>query len=102
MEYGGEFTDIDEGISRGCPLSPLLGACYLKVLDQLFKNRDLFYVRYIADILIMTETRWQNRKAIKQFNVILNRLKLKKHPDKTFIGRVEKGFNFPGYHFYAI
>ena len=26
-------------------------------------------------------------------------LKLEKHPDKTFIGRIEKGFDFLGYHF---
>jgi len=26
-------------------------------------------------------------------------LKLEKHPDKTFIGKVEKGFDFLGYHF---
>jgi hypothetical protein len=25
--------------------------------------------------------------------------KLEKHPDKTFIGRTEKGFDFLGYHF---
>jgi RNA-directed DNA polymerase len=24
---------------------------------------------------------------------------LEKHPDKTFIGRIEKGFDFLGYHF---
>lgn len=24
---------------------------------------------------------------------------LKKHPDKTFIGRIEKAFDFLGYHF---
>jgi hypothetical protein len=26
-------------------------------------------------------------------------LKVKKHPDKTFIGRLERGFDFLGYHF---
>ena len=26
-------------------------------------------------------------------------LRLEKHPDKTFIGRIEKGFDFLGYHF---
>jgi hypothetical protein len=26
-------------------------------------------------------------------------LKLEKHPDKTFIGNIEKGFNFLGYYF---
>jgi len=25
--------------------------------------------------------------------------KLEKHPDKTFIGRIDKGFDFLGYHF---
>ena len=26
-------------------------------------------------------------------------LRLEKHPDKTFIGRIEKGFDFLGFHF---
>ena len=26
-------------------------------------------------------------------------LRLEKHPDNTFIGRIERGFDFPGYHF---
>ena len=29
----------------------------------------------------------------------LGTLRLKKHPAKTFIGRIEKGFDFLGYHF---
>ncbi len=28
-----------------------------------------------------------------------NLLALEKHPDKTFIGRIERGFDFLGYHF---
>jgi len=31
-------------------------------------------------------------------NTTLAELGLEKHPDKTFIGRVEKGFTFLGYH----
>jgi len=30
---------------------------------------------------------------------VLDALKLEKHPDKTFIGRAKKGFDFLGYHF---
>jgi hypothetical protein len=30
---------------------------------------------------------------------VLSSLRLEKHPDKTFIGRIEKGFDFLGYHF---
>jgi hypothetical protein len=51
------------------------------------------------DILILTKTRWQNRKAVKQLNQILNKLKVEKHPDKTYIGKIENGFDFLGYHF---
>ncbi|CAB1063130.1 hypothetical protein D1BOALGB6SA_7913 [Olavius sp. associated proteobacterium Delta 1] len=32
-------------------------------------------------------------------NEIFNTLKLEKHPDKTFIGKIDKGFDFLGYHF---
>ncbi len=32
-ERGGVFWDYERGISLGCPLSPLIGAFYLKRLD---------------------------------------------------------------------
>ena len=34
VTWGGLYKDIDRGISRGCPLSPLPGACYLCELDR--------------------------------------------------------------------
>jgi hypothetical protein len=34
-------------------------------------------------------------------NTILDNLKLEKHPDKTFIGRIDRGFDFLGYRFVA-
>lgn len=99
VEFGGDYRDIDQGISRGCPLSPILGALYLTALDVHFADKNLYYVRYMDDILILTKTRWQNRKAVKQLNQILNRLKVDKHPDKTYIGKIDNGFDFLGYHF---
>ncbi len=57
VEYCGQFKDIGKGISRGCPMSPILGALYLKVLDDHFTNKNLYYVRYMDDILILTKTR---------------------------------------------
>jgi len=53
------------------------------------------------DILILTHTRWQNQRAVKALNQCFNRLKVKQHPDKTFIGRIDKGFDFLGYPFSA-
>ena len=99
VECGGLFKEITLGISRGCPLSPLMGAFFLNELDEGFAQDGLFYVRYMDDILIMTKTRWKCRGAVKQLNATFNQLKLEKHPDKTFIGRIEKGFDFLGYHF---
>ncbi len=59
----------------------------------------LFYIRFIDDILVLSPTRWKLKKAVKAVNHVLNSLNLEKHPDKTFIGRIEKGFDFLGYHF---
>ena len=59
----------------------------------------LFYIRFMDDILVLAPTRWKIRKAVKVVNGMLGALGLEKHPDKTFIGRVERGFDFLGYHF---
>jgi RNA-directed DNA polymerase len=99
VEFGGEYQDMDGGIFRGCPLSPILGALYLQALDDQFDTKNVYYIRYMADILILSKTRWQNRKVVKQLNRCLDRLKLTEHPDKTFIGKIEKGFDFLDYHF---
>ena len=37
--------------------------------------------------------------AVRVLNQTLAELKLEKHPDKTFIGKIEIGFDFLGYHF---
>lgn len=46
---------------------------------------------------MLAPTRWKLRKAIKVVRETLVELKVKMHPDKTFIGRVAKGFSFLGY-----
>ncbi len=98
-ERGGEFWDYGKGISLGCPLSPLIGAFFLKRLDAAMEASGLFYVRFMDDILVLAPTRWRLRKAVKAVNEVLGSLGLLKHPDKTFIGRIERGFDFLGYHF---
>ena len=98
-ERGGEFWDYERGISLGCPLSPLIGAFFLKELDQRMERSGLFYLRFMDDILVLAPTRWKIRKAVKAVNEVLGSLRMEKHPDKTFIGRIERGFDFLGYHF---
>ena len=59
----------------------------------------LFYVRFMDDILVLSPTRWKLRNAVKVVNHVLGSLNLEKRPDKTFIGRIERGFDFLGCHF---
>jgi len=99
VEWGGLYQDISRGIPRGSSLSPLLGAFYLMELDKKMKKLEVKYFRYMDDILILATTRWKLKKAIRVLNQTFDELKLEKHPDKTSIGRIEKGFDFLGYHF---
>jgi RNA-directed DNA polymerase len=100
-ESGGWFRDCERGISLGCPLSPLIGAFFLDQLDRRMTATGLFYVRFMDDILVLAPTRWKLRRAVTLVNQSLGSLRLEKHPDKTFIGLIERGFDFLGYHFTA-
>ncbi|NKB87178.1 MAG: reverse transcriptase [Acidobacteria bacterium] len=99
VEWGGLFTDNRTGICRGCSLSPLIGAFFLAELDQALERKDVDYVRFMDDIVILAPTRWKLRRAVKAMNEVLADLALEQHPDKTFIGRIERGFEFLGVHF---
>ena len=99
VTWGGLYWDRERGISRGCPLSPLLGAFFLRELDIAVVRQGLFYVRFMDDILVLSPTRWKLRRAVRIVNGRLTATGLEKHPDKTFIGRIEKGFDFLGYYF---
>ncbi len=96
---GGKFIDITQGISLGCPLSPLMGALFLKPLDDRMAELGCFYARFMDDWVILAPTRWKLRKAIKAVNEVMAELQVEKHPDKTFIGRIARGFDFLGYWF---
>ncbi|MDF1576892.1 MAG: reverse transcriptase/maturase family protein [Desulfobulbales bacterium] len=98
---GENYREVTRGISLRSPLSPLLGALYLIPLDQAMAGQKVRYVRYMDDWLITAGSRWQLRRAVRIMHETLASLKLRIHPDKTFIGRIDKGFHFLGIHFAA-
>ncbi len=51
----------------------------------------------IDDWVILITTQWKLRKSVKIVNQVLKKLKLEKYSDKTYMGKIEKGFNFLGY-----
>jgi len=77
IESGGLFKDIRQGISSGCPLSPLIWSFYLYELDEEIEGKPVFYRRYMDDIIVLSLTRWSLRKAIKTVNQHFEKLKLK-------------------------
>ena len=99
VESGGLFTDVTQGISSGCPLSPIISSFYLYELDKKMEAKPVYYRRYMDDIIVLSPSRWKLRRAIKTVNQHFEKLKLKQHPDKTTIGRITNGFDFLGYEF---
>ncbi len=57
----------------------------------------LFYARFMDDWVVLAPIRWALRAAIKCVNETLVALRVSKHPDKTFVGRITHGFTFLGY-----
>lgn len=101
-ETGGEIHTPVTGISRGCALSPLTGAILLRHMDRFFyENKDIFYVRYMDDFLVLAEKRWPLRRAIADLNGYLHTEGFERHPDKTQTGRLARGFDGCGIDFTA-
>jgi hypothetical protein len=76
-----------------------MGAFYLKLLDERMETTGLAYARFMDDWVILAPTRWKLRAAFRLVNETLAELKVEQHPDKTFIGRVSRCFDFLGYLF---
>jgi group II intron reverse transcriptase/maturase len=92
------------GTPQGGVISPLLSNIYLHVLDDLWTRHSAplgTLVRYADDFVVMCRTKKECEQAEARIRVILGRLGLELHPDKT--RRVElydgkEGFDFLGCH----
>jgi hypothetical protein len=98
-ERGGLFWEFKRGIALGCPLSPLIGAFYLHALDRRMERLGVFYLRFMDDIIVLSKTHRALRRAVARVNAVLAARGLEKAPDKTFIGRIARGFDYLGYRF---
>ncbi|MEM6406557.1 MAG: reverse transcriptase/maturase family protein, partial [Pseudomonadota bacterium] len=101
-DVNAELHRVTVGITKGSPLSPLLGAIYLDAMDRAIgdycRPRGLRYYRYMDDWLILCHTRHQLRAIVRLMNTQLNRVQQTKHPFKTYIGQLRTtGIDFLGY-----
>jgi RNA-directed DNA polymerase len=71
VSNGGVYTALTRGIALGCPLSPLMGALYLKPLDDRMAQLAVGSVRYMDDWVVLAPTRWKLRVAIRAVNEVM-------------------------------
>jgi group II intron reverse transcriptase/maturase len=100
----GQMQPTKKGTPQGGVISPLLSNIYLHVLDVMWTRHSAplgELVRYADDFVVMCRTKRECEEAEKRIRVILERLGLELHPDKTrkvelFDGK--EGFDFLGCH----
>jgi RNA-directed DNA polymerase len=75
-----------------------LGALALRKLDAAMgRLKGVFYCRYMDDWAVLCRSRHKLRKIIKITHRVLIALKLRLHPNKTYLGKINKGIDFLGY-----
>jgi len=100
----GEVIASDRGVPQGGVISCLLANVVLHELDRSWEDRCRQLgqlIRYADDAVVACRTEAQAREALRRIGIILERLKLTFHPDKTKVvdvGDGGQGFDFLGFH----
>jgi len=77
-----------EGTPQGGPLSPLLSNIVLDELDKELERRDLRFVRYADDIVILVRSQRQGEEVLRSISrFITEKLKLKVNEEKSNVVR---------------
>jgi RNA-directed DNA polymerase len=98
----GELRSTIAGTPQGGVISPLLANIYLHELDRIWssKCKELgVLVRYADDFVVMCNTQQQAKETLRRLGIIMERLGLELHPDKTKLVDLsagKEGFEFLG------
>jgi RNA-directed DNA polymerase len=90
----GTVRETLAGTPQGGVISPLLANIYLNKLDRIWaaKCSSLgVLVRYADDFVAMCRTESQAREALRRIGLVMNRLGLTLHPDKTRMVDLRRG-----------
>jgi len=100
----GRIEAVASGTPQGGVISPLLSNIYLSLLDEVWQKRCAHLgtlVRYADDFVVLCRTKAECEEAERRVRMILQRLKLELHPEKTRqvdLSRGNGGFDFLGCH----
>jgi RNA-directed DNA polymerase len=98
----GRIEGTELGSPQGGVISPLLANIYLDVLDGVWERRCQHLgklVRYADDAVVLCRSKADAEESLRRIGLIMERLSLKLHPDKTRIvelGLGKQGFVFLG------
>lgn len=89
------------GVNKGLAIGNLTSQCfanfYMHFFDDFMSTMFKFYGRYVDDYFVIAETKEEILSAIpKMKHFLMSVLKLKLHPDKTYIQTYDKGVKFTG------
>jgi RNA-directed DNA polymerase len=93
MEDGTVRTST-AGTPQGGVISPLLANIYLHYLDRIWERecKQLgILIRYADDFVVMCRTESQAKEARRRVGIILDRLGLTLHPEKTRLVNIRRG-----------
>jgi len=96
----GRMEGTELGSPQGGVISPLLANIYLNALDGIWERQCRHLgklVRYADDAVVLCRSRAEAEESLRRLGIIMERLCLKLHPDKTRI--VELGLGKPGFVF---
>jgi group II intron reverse transcriptase/maturase len=98
----GRIEGTELGSPQGGVISPLLANIYLNALDGIWERQCRHLgqlVRYADDAVVLCRSRAEAEESLRRLGIIMERLSLKLHPDKTRIvelGLGKQGFVFLG------
>jgi group II intron reverse transcriptase/maturase len=90
----GTVRETLAGTPQGGVISPLLANIYLNKLDRIWAARCSplgVLVRYADDFVVMCRTESQAREALRRIGLVMNRLGLTLHPEKTKLVDLRRG-----------
>lgn len=91
----GKWEDSYKGLPQGAVLSPVLANLYLHSFDQFILSRQLPYVRYADDFIILCHSKEEAERVCEDASGYLSN-KLKVVLNTPQISKIDDGFEFLG------
>lgn len=100
MEPVERFAPHGKGVPLGTRVSQILANLVLSVIDFWAKHtmRAKFYIRYMDDFVVLTTTKGEARRFMREVTTLINSLGFDLHVPK--VHEVRNGLDYLGYVFY--